>query len=109
MLTSSITRCPLTYAPPFMPPWKRALCPDTEHRLRSWCEELSGESTHLVEWVGADPRQPIHAVVLSFPSTHRPRVVLYQKSEDLERRHLVAALSAPRPAASRSSLRAAAP
>ena len=86
-----------------MPPWRRALHPDTRRRLTSWCAELlPGVPVHIVEWAGADPRQPIHAVVLSFPSTDRSRVVFYEKSEDVTRSHLVEALCVPATTIARS-------
>jgi hypothetical protein len=58
-----------------------------------WCAGLLPEvAVDFVEWVGADPRQPIHALVVSFPSSHRPPVTLYMKVEDVERNHLAQAL-----------------
>lgn len=88
--------CPLPFTPPFVHPWKRALPDAARQRLVSLFDGLlPGVSVDIVEWVGADPRHPIHAVVARFPSGCRPSVVLYLKSEDIERSHLVAALSGP--------------
>lgn len=85
--------CPLSFAPPFMPPWRRELPAHARRRLMAWCEELlPGAAADVVEWVGADPRQPIHAIVVSFPRSRRPPVVLYRKVDDVERHHLARAL-----------------
>ncbi len=85
--------CPLPSAPPFMPPWRRPLTADARHRLVAWCEELlPGVTVDIVEWAGADTRQPLHAVVVAFPESCRPPVVLYLKAEDVGRRRLVQAL-----------------
>ena len=89
--------CPISFTPPFVSPWRRALEAGARHRLMSWTEEvLPGADVDIVEWVGADPRHPIHAVVVSFPSSHRPPAVLYMKVEDVQRRHLHEALWAQR-------------
>ena len=81
----------IPFAAPFMPPWRRPLDDDARHRLLAWCDALlPGERVHVVEWVGADTRQPSHAVVLSFPKSHRASVVLHHKLEAVRRQHLVA-------------------
>ncbi len=85
--------CPLTYAPPFMAPFKRDLDPEHGHRLTVWLDELlPGEPVAMVEWVGTDLRQPLHAVVVSFRLNNRPALVLVHKVEEIERRHLVQAI-----------------
>jgi hypothetical protein len=85
--------CPISWAPPFEPPWKRTLSPDVVRRLSAWCAELlPGVEVDVVEWVGADPRQPIHALVVGFPTSERSPVVLYRKTEELERHHLERAI-----------------
>lgn len=97
MKLETLTTCPLSFSPPFVCPWRRALHPDDRHRLEVWCAALLPEVTiDVVEWVGADPRHPIHAVVVSFPSSHRPPITLYMKVEDVERRHLAEALETSR-------------
>jgi hypothetical protein len=89
----NVTRCPLPFACPFLPPWRRSLGPDSRHRFIAWCDEsLPGVAVEIVEWVGADTRQPLHAVVVAFPGSDRPPVVLYLKVEDIRRHHLVRAL-----------------
>ena len=35
------------------------------------------------KWIGADPRHPLHIVVLSFPQSDRPSIRLTSKAEDL--------------------------
>jgi len=89
----NVLRCPLPFEPPFLPPWQRPLGPDARRRLLDWCEEiLPGVAVELVEWVGVDTRQPLHAVVVAFPGGDRLPVVLYLKAEDVERHHLLRAL-----------------
>lgn len=85
--------CPLPFGCPFFPPWRRPLTADARHRFLAWCDEiLPGVAVAIVEWVGADTRQPLHAVVVAFPESDRPPVVLYLKVEDIRRHHLVQAL-----------------
>lgn len=92
MKLQRLTRCPLPFAAPFMPPWRRPLTATARHRLIGWCEELlPGVVVDIVEWVSADTRQPLHVMVLSFPGSHRPPVVLHLKVEDVDRHHLVQA------------------
>lgn len=87
--------CPISSAPPFTRPWRRATPPRLRRRLLAWCGEiLPGGSVGLTEWAGADPRHPLHAVVLSFPEGSRPQVVLYRKAEDIDRPCLAEALAA---------------
>lgn len=91
------TACPLLFSPPFVHPWRRALHADSQQRLTSWLAELlPGVDADFIEWVGADPRHPIHAVVASFSSDCRPPITLYMKGEDIERHHLAQALDSSR-------------
>lgn len=84
------TVCPLRYDPPFMPPFKRELEPEHRSRLMVWLEELlPGEPVDMVEWVGTDLRQPLHAVVIRLLSGKRPPIVLVHKVEEIERHHMV--------------------
>jgi len=93
MKLQSLTACPLSFSPPFVRPWKRVLNADDRHRLLSWCARLLPEvEVDVVEWVGADPRHPIHALVVSFPSSHRAPVTLFMKIEDVALHHLARAL-----------------
>ena len=88
-----VAPCPLTYAPPFMAPFKRDLDPEDCHRFTVWLDELlPGEPVAMVEWVGTDLRQPLHAVVVSFRLNNRPALVLVRKVEEIERRHIVQAI-----------------
>ena len=88
------TPCPLTYGPPFMPPLKRGLEPEDRSRLMAWLDELlPGEPVDMVEWVGTDLRQPLHAVVIRFRLNNRPPIVLVRKVEEIERCHFVRALN----------------
>ena len=89
------TSCPLTYAPPFCAPLRRELKAPARDRILGWFEELvSHKDVNLIEWVGTDPRQPLHAVVASFPKSHRPPIVLALKVEEVSREHLLTALDA---------------
>jgi len=88
------TPCPLTYAPPFSAPVRRELQAPARDRILGWFEELlSHTDVILIEWVGADPRQPLHAVVASFPKSHQPTIVLTLKVEEVARHHIRAALN----------------
>lgn len=83
------TPCPISYTPPFGPPFRRELHGVIGRRLVGWCEALlPNETVEIVEWVGTDPQQPLHAVVVSFPLHQRPPVVLYMKVEDVRCHHL---------------------
>ena len=87
------TLCPLTYGPPFMAPVQREL--DTKDRLRlmAWLDDLlPAEPVDMIEWVGSDLRQPLHAVVVRFRLNNRPPLILVQKVAEIERRHLVQAI-----------------
>ena len=87
------TPCPLTYAPPFMAPFRRDLNRDDLQRLTGWLDELlPGEPASMVEWVGTDLRQPLHAVVMSFTMSTRPAIVLVMKVEEIARHHIAQAL-----------------
>ena len=89
----SSTACPLSFSPPFVQPWGRAMPLDTKRRLASWCAQvLPGIAVEFTEWVGADPRHPIHAVLVSFPSRARMPSTLQMKAEDIEPYHFVQAL-----------------
>ena len=84
--------CPIAHAPPYTPPRSCPLPPALHRRLRRWCEEaLPGVQVELAAWVGADLRQPPHALVVSFVR-RRPPVVLYRKPEDVTRLELLRAL-----------------
>ena len=99
-MKGTVILSPLAFAPPFGPPQLKSLGADDAQRLSRWFDELlPGERLSFVEWVGTDPRQPLHAVVASFVTTRRPPIVIFHKLEELERRHVVEALSARDPSA----------
>jgi len=84
---------PIPFGVPFMPPRRRALTDEFQNRLLAWCDELvPGVTVDIEEWVGADPRQPLHAVVLSFPQDVRSSIVLRLKVDELARSMLAEAL-----------------
>ena len=76
-----------------MAPRRRPVARDTKDRLASWCDDLvPGVRVDIDEWVGADPRQPLHVVVVSFPQLDWPPVVLQLKVDEVQRIDLVQAL-----------------
>ena len=84
---------PIVFAAPFMPPWQRPLSQETRHRLMAWLAELlPGVTVEIDEWEGADPRHPLHAVVVSFPDLARAPVVLPLIVDEIVRSDLVQAL-----------------
>ena len=86
--------CPLASAPPFASPWRREVKQEAKGRLTVWFSELMPSvSVTLVEWVGADPRQPIHALVATFTNGYEKQVVIYSRVDDIKRYHVVRALS----------------
>ena len=92
-LSAVILTRPIPFAAPFIHPQRRALEPQDQRRLMGWCEALvPGVSVELEEWVGADAREPLHAVVVSFPHAERLPVVLRMKVEEVGRDDLRAAL-----------------
>ena len=47
----------------------------------------------IEEWIGADPRHPLHIVVVSFPESDRPSIRLTSKAEDLVHADLLQVLT----------------
>ena len=79
-----------SFSVPFMPPWRRPVTGEIRQRLMAWCAELEpGVLVDIDEWVGADPRHPLHVVVFSFPRIDRRPVLLSLKVADVERSDLV--------------------
>ena len=88
-----IASSPLSYSPPFMAPFQRKLNTEDERRLVAWFESFfPGEPIELVEWVGTDLRQPLHAIVVRFLNNDRPSIVLKHKVDEIERHHVAQAL-----------------
>ena len=86
------TSCPLSWAPPFMPPVQRQLSVDMRRCFLTWFDELlPGVGVDLVEWVGSDIRQPLHALVVTFQSESWGPIVMARKVEEIGREHLVEA------------------
>lgn len=89
----SSTPIPMSAEPPFLPPYQRELQAEDLNRLQGWFGDLlPGVSVEVIEWVGADPRQPLHAVEASFCGAAIAPIVLVMKVEDIERCHLQDAL-----------------
>ena len=84
--TSWVLPTPIHCGAPFMPPWKRPLSATSKHRLMTWCDELiPGVTVEIDHWVGADSRQPLHAVGVSFPKDVKPPIVVYRKVENMRK------------------------
>jgi hypothetical protein len=58
--------CPLEARAPYGTPWRRVTDTDVHVRIREWLAELvPGVVFDMVEWVSADTRRPLHAVVIT--------------------------------------------
>ena len=89
----SSTPIPMSAEPPFLPPYQRELQAEDLNRLQGWFDDLlPGGSVEVIEWVGADPRQPLHAVEISFATASSSPIILVMKVEDIECSHLQDAL-----------------
>ncbi len=87
-----VFREPIPFTAPFVSPCQRPLEEGIKHRLLAWCDELaSGVEVDIEEWVGADPRHPLHALVVSFRGNGRSPVVLHMKVDEVRRSDLVQA------------------
>ena len=84
---------PIPFAALFTSPWQSPLREETRIRLMSWCDKLFPAMTvDINEWVGADPRHPLHTVVLSFPESDHPPIFVEAKVDEVSLADLVQAL-----------------
>ena len=91
--TVKILPAPIPFAAPFTSPWRSPLREETKQRLMSWCDELFPAVTvDINAWVGADPRNPLHVVVISFPQNDRPPIFVRRKVDEVSRADLVQTL-----------------
>ncbi len=85
---------PIPYLVPFLPPRRGPVKGPMGQKLLSWCNTiLPGVAVEIEEWIGADPRHPLHIVVVSFPESDRPSIRLTSKAEDLVHADLLQVLT----------------
>ena len=85
----------IPFETPFMPSRKRPMATQTRRRVMGWCAELIPDVTvEIEEWVGADPRHPLHTVIVTFSEIDRLPLALQVKVDEMRRSDLAQALQA---------------
>lgn len=68
-------------------------CPvpiNATRRCRRWCSPLLPEvAVEFSRWIGAEIRQPLHAVVVLHPNNPWPSLAVYDTVDDLRRERFV--------------------